>query len=101
MVIGTQIVDTMSSHAVIDYYTWGWDPSWDVVWMVVPTTPSSGGPQLQWSVAVERPRPSPHPESHGVGANVMRKSVGAAPVFDREAKRLTVTSEAPKGMISN
>ncbi len=54
MVIGTQIVDTMSSHAVIDYYTWGWDPSWDVVWMVAPTTPSSGEPQLQWNVAVER-----------------------------------------------
>jgi hypothetical protein len=54
MVIGTQIVDTMSSNAVIDYYTWGWDPSWDVVWMVVPTTPTSGGPQLQWNVAVER-----------------------------------------------
>jgi hypothetical protein len=54
MVIGTQIVDTMSPHAVIDYFTWGWDPSWDVVWMVVPTTPSLGGPQLQWNVAVER-----------------------------------------------
>jgi hypothetical protein len=54
MVIGTQIVDTMSSNAVIDYYTWGWDPSWDVLWMVVPTTPTSGGPQLQWYVAVER-----------------------------------------------
>jgi hypothetical protein len=53
MVIGTQIVDTMSPHDVIDYYTWGWDPSWDVVWMVVSTTPSSGGPQLQWNVAVE------------------------------------------------
>jgi hypothetical protein len=51
--------------------------------------------------ARERPRPSPHPESYGVGANVMRKSVGAAPVFDREAKRLIVTSDAPKGMISN
>ena len=26
MVFGTQIVDTMTPHAVIDYYTWGWDP---------------------------------------------------------------------------
>ena len=32
MEIGTQIVDTMPPHAVIDYYTWGWDSSWDVVW---------------------------------------------------------------------
>ena len=53
MVFGTQIVDTMTPHAVIDYYTWGWDSSLDVVWMIVPTTPTSGGPQLQWSVAVE------------------------------------------------
>jgi len=53
MEIGTQIVDTMPPHAVIDYYTWGWDSSWDVVWMVVPTTPTTGGPQVQWSVAVE------------------------------------------------
>jgi hypothetical protein len=54
MVIGTQIVDTMPARAVIDYFTFGWDPSWDVVWMVVPTTPSSGGPQVQWNVGVER-----------------------------------------------
>jgi hypothetical protein len=53
MEIGTQIVDTMPPHAVIDYYTWGWDSSWDVVWMVVPTTPTAGGPQLRWNVAVE------------------------------------------------
>ena len=51
--------------------------------------------------ARERPRPSPHPESHGVGANVIRKGVGAAPTFDREAKRLAAASDAPRGMISN
>jgi hypothetical protein len=54
MVIGTQIVDTMPPNAVIDYYTWGWDPTWDVVWMVVSTSPSAGGPQVQWNVGVER-----------------------------------------------
>jgi hypothetical protein len=51
--------------------------------------------------ARERPRPSPHPESHGAGAHVVRKSVGAAPVFDAEAKRLKSADEAPRGMISN
>jgi hypothetical protein len=51
--------------------------------------------------ARERPRLPQQLEGHGVGANVIRKSVGAAPVFDREAKRLAVASEAPKGMISN
>ncbi len=34
-------------------------------------------------------------------AGVVRKSVGAAPVFDAEAKRLKVAAEAPRGMISN
>jgi hypothetical protein len=51
--------------------------------------------------ARERPRPSPHPESHSASANVVRKNVGAAPIFDAVSKRLTATSEAPRGMISN
>ena len=54
MVVGVQIADTMPPHAVIDYYTWGWDPDWDVVWIVVPTTPDSGSPQVEWTVGVER-----------------------------------------------
>jgi hypothetical protein len=31
----------------------------------------------------------------------MRKSAGAAPIFDKESKRLLAASEAPRGMISN
>ena len=54
MVVGVQIADTMPPHASIDFYTWGWDPAWDVVWTVVPGTPTAGGPQIGWSVAVER-----------------------------------------------
>jgi hypothetical protein len=51
--------------------------------------------------ARERPRPSPHPEAHSAGANVVRKNVGAAPIFDTASNRLTTTSEAHRGMISN
>jgi hypothetical protein len=54
MVIGVQIVDTMPASTSIDYFTYGWDPAWDVVWMVVPTTPAPGQPQVEWNVAVER-----------------------------------------------
>lgn len=54
MIVGVQIADTMDPHAVIDYYTWGWDPELDVVWMVVPTSPTPGQPQVEWDVAVER-----------------------------------------------
>jgi hypothetical protein len=54
MVIGVQIADTMPPNASIDYFTWGWDPSWDVVWTVVSTTPGPGQPQVEWNVAIER-----------------------------------------------
>jgi hypothetical protein len=54
MQIGVQWTDTMSPHAVIDYYTWGWPPALDVVWMITPTTPAPGNPQVEWMVAVER-----------------------------------------------
>ena len=54
MVLGVQIVDTIPANASIDYFTWGWDPTWDVTWTVVSTTPASGQPQVEWSVAVER-----------------------------------------------
>ena len=54
MVVGVQIADTMPPNATIDYFTWGWDPSLDVVWTVVPTTQSTGQPQVEWNVAIER-----------------------------------------------
>jgi hypothetical protein len=54
MVVGVQIADTMPPNASIDYFTFGWDPAWDVLWMVVPTTPAPGAPQVEWNVAVER-----------------------------------------------
>ena len=54
MDVGVQIVDTIPANASIDYFTWGWDPAWDVIWAVVPTSPDPGRPQVEWSVAVER-----------------------------------------------
>ena len=54
MVVGVQIADTMPPNGTIDYFTWGWDPSLDVVWTVVPTTQSTGQPQVEWNVAIER-----------------------------------------------
>ena len=54
MQTGVQWTDTMAPHAVIDYYTWGWNPALDVVWMIVPTTAFPGGPQIEWNVGVER-----------------------------------------------
>lgn len=75
MVIGTQIVDTMPPHAVIDYYTWGWSPAWDVVWMVVPTSTTPGQPQVEWNVAVER-SPTNTVTYHVTITNLTASSVG-------------------------
>jgi hypothetical protein len=54
MQTGVQWTDMMSPHAVIDYFTWGWNPAFDVVWMIVPTTAIAAGPQIEWNVGVER-----------------------------------------------
>jgi hypothetical protein len=54
MQTGVQWTDTMAPNEVTDYYTWGWNPALDVVWMIVPTTPALGGPQIEWDVGVER-----------------------------------------------
>lgn len=36
------------------WFTFGWPPAWHVVWYVMPTSPQSGAPQIDWDVAVER-----------------------------------------------
>jgi len=54
MEVGVQIVDTVPPNASTDYFTFGWDPTWNVVWTVIPTSPAPGQPQVEWNVAVER-----------------------------------------------
>jgi hypothetical protein len=53
--------------------------------------------------ARERPRPAHRTDPHhpGHGPDIVRKSVGAAPVFDAETRRIAPAGEAPRGMISN
>lgn len=36
------------------WFTFGWPTSWHVVWYMMPTSPKSGAPQLDWTVGVER-----------------------------------------------
>jgi hypothetical protein len=55
MQVGVQIVSTLEPHQTGKYFTWGWPPSWDVIWMVVPTQVGAPGvEQISWSVSVER-----------------------------------------------
>jgi len=51
---GVQWTGTIGPKATHRWFTWGWSPSRHVVWYLMPTSPKSGAPQLDWDVAVER-----------------------------------------------
>ncbi|MEW2413647.1 hypothetical protein AB0953_07985 [Streptomyces sp. NPDC046866] len=53
----TQFTGSLEPGATQRWSTSDWPASWHVVWYVVPTSPAappSGGPQVDWDVAVER-----------------------------------------------
>lgn len=49
-----QFNGTLSSGQSHRWFTWGWPTAWHVIWYVMPTTPRSGAPQIEWDVQVER-----------------------------------------------
>ncbi len=51
---GVQWIGTIPSGATMKWFTWGWPALWHVVWYLMPTSPQSGAPQLDWDVAVDR-----------------------------------------------
>ncbi|MFN0156043.1 MAG: M64 family metallopeptidase [Gaiella sp.] len=51
---GTQFRGTLAARGTTRYFTYNWPVCWHVIWTVVPTTPVSNGPGLQWRVKVER-----------------------------------------------
>jgi hypothetical protein len=54
MRVGVQFTGTIPAGATRRWFTHSWPQAWHVVWYVVPTSPRVGGPQIEWSVAVER-----------------------------------------------
>ena len=54
MRIGVQFTGTLQANQTQRWYTFNWPADWHVVWNVVSTTPKSGAPEVEWSVAVER-----------------------------------------------
>ena len=54
MTTGVQFRGTLSPNQTQRWFTFNWPADWDVAWMVVPTSPQPGAPELEWSVAVER-----------------------------------------------
>jgi len=51
---GVQWFGSIGPNASRRWFTWGWGAKWHVLWTIMPLTPCPGGPQLSWSVAVER-----------------------------------------------
>ena len=54
MTTGLQFTNTLAANQTQRFTTTGWNPAQHVVWYVMPVTPRSGAPELQWSVSVER-----------------------------------------------
>ena len=50
----TQFTGSLGPGATNRWFTFNWPQGWHVVWYVVPTSPRSGAPQIQWDVQVER-----------------------------------------------
>ena len=51
---GVQWTATLGASASGRWFTFGWAASSHIVWYMMPTSPRSGAPQLEWDVAVER-----------------------------------------------
>ena len=54
MQTGVQFTGTLGPNAQNKWFTFNWPANWHVVWYVVPVTPKSGAPELDWDVALER-----------------------------------------------
>ncbi len=58
MFTGVQFTGTLGPNASNRWFTFNWNPAWHVVWHVMPITPRSGAPELDWDVSVERASPT-------------------------------------------
>ncbi len=54
MRVGVQFTGTVPGGQSVRWFTYNWPQAWHVIWYVVPTTPKSGAPQIEWEVQVER-----------------------------------------------
>ncbi|MBP2326746.1 hypothetical protein JOF56_007131 [Kibdelosporangium banguiense] len=54
MATGVQFTGTLAANATGRWFTYGWSAASHVIWYMMPTSPRSGAPQLDWDVAVER-----------------------------------------------
>jgi hypothetical protein len=51
---GVQWTGSLNPNETKRWFTYGWATAQHVVWYMMPTSPRSGAPQVDWDVAVER-----------------------------------------------
>jgi hypothetical protein len=51
---GVQFSGTVGAGQTTCWFTFNWPADWHMSWMVMPTTPVPGNPQVSWRVKVER-----------------------------------------------
>ena len=51
---GTQWTANLSPNQTRRFFTHSWPSNWHVMWYMMPTSPRSGAPQVDWDVEVER-----------------------------------------------
>ena len=51
---GVQWTGSLNAGETKKWFTFNWPAAAHMVWYVVPTTPRSGAPELDWDVEVER-----------------------------------------------
>jgi photosystem II stability/assembly factor-like uncharacterized protein len=56
-VCGVQWSGTLTGNETKRWVTHSWPATWNVVWTVMPTSVRPGGPQVSWTVQVERASP--------------------------------------------
>jgi hypothetical protein len=54
MTTGLQFTGSLAPNQTQRWFTWGWNPSLHVIWYIMPTTPISGNPELDWDTSIER-----------------------------------------------
>ncbi|HYO48399.1 MAG TPA: hypothetical protein VEW94_01000, partial [Chloroflexia bacterium] len=56
-VCGVQWSGTLTGNETKRWFTHSWPASWHVLWTIMPTSTRPGGPQVSWTVQVERASP--------------------------------------------
>jgi hypothetical protein len=52
MTLGVQFTGTLAPNQSANYYTFGWQSAWDVLWQIMPTSTGTAQ-QIQWTVSTE------------------------------------------------